>query len=115
MRWFRAMLNALRLAQGWKAPTPEIGRDLPSNYAEGEKVFDARVKASFPIGMSVEALLAELRRQGFGLLPEAGLDSVSDATFYRDELVCLTLWSVRWHASGGCVTEIWGVYGCRAP
>jgi hypothetical protein len=95
---------------------PEIGRDLSSNYADGKKVFEARLKARFPVGTSEQALLDELRRQGFERLPDhPGLGDFKSATFCRNELIFRTIWSVSWRSEGGRILEILGVYGCIAP
>jgi hypothetical protein len=96
-----------------KPAEPQIGRDLPSTYAEGEQVFDRRVKVRFPAGTSEQSVIAELHRQGFRLLPTR--EGVRDATFIRDEWIFQTIWSVRWRAKDGRIQEIWGVYGGRAP
>ena len=93
--------------------TPEIGRDLPAEYADGTRVFDQRVKQRFPLGSSEQAMVEELERQGFRR--SAAFSGVEDATFTRDELITETLWSVRWRAQAGRITEIWGVYGVTAP
>lgn len=98
----------------WLYPrTPPIGRDLPSNYAEGERVFDERVKAEFPIGSSEAVLIKELHRQGFSvdLAPKwAG----AGATITKG-LITKTIWSVRWRAKADRIQEIWGIYGAIAP
>ena len=97
----------------WPYPrTPTLGRGLPSNYAEGEKVFDRRVKARFPKGMLEADLVAELRDQGFSV----GRDSADckSATKPRG-IIFRTLWSVRWRARADRVEEVWGVYGVIAP
>ena len=76
-------------------------------------MFTARV--GFPVGMSEQRLRAELRRQGFELLAGQFPGDVNVATFYRNELISRTIWSIRWRATGGRVVEIWGVYGVQAP
>jgi len=96
-----------------KSDVPDLGRDLPPNFSDGERVFDQRVKARFPIGMSESELIAELQREGFDLRPS--VDDVQDASFVRSQLIFQTIWSVRWRATAGAVSEVWGVYGGRAP
>ena len=91
---------------------PALGRDLPSNYAEAEKVFDERVKAEFPVGMSEDRLVAELRKLGFRCNPDQ--PACKSATVTRG-LVFRHLWSVRWRASNDQVDDVWGVYGVIAP
>ena len=95
----------------WPFPrVPDLGRNLPSNYAEGEKVFDERVKARFPLGMSEAHLLERLRSDGF-YLDGANFKS---ATVTRG-LIFKNLWSVRWRVKAGQIEDIWGVYGVVAP
>ena len=97
----------------WPFPrTPALGRDLPANYVEAERVFDRRVKERFPRGTSEDTLKAEVLKQGFKLLP--AYSNTQDATAYRGWII-KRLWSVRWRAERGLITEIWGVYGSRAP
>ena len=97
----------------WPYPiAPELGRGLPSNYVEGEKVFDERVKARFPTGMREADLVAELRNQGFSMGrggPEFKSASKSRGIIFR------TLWSVRWQAEADRIEKVWGVYGVIAP
>jgi hypothetical protein len=102
------------LLSGCNPVRPEIGRDLPEDVTQAERIFDARVKARFPVGTDERRLLSELQRQGFRPSPNFG-DGIRDASFYRDEFVTKTVWSVRWRANAGHVVEIWGVYGILAP
>jgi hypothetical protein len=85
---------------------------LPSKYVEGTKVFDERVKARFPIGMSEVNLIQELRNQGFSI--DRKYFDHESATITRG-LVLRTIWSVRWRAKAGRVEEVWGIYGVIAP
>ena len=95
-------------------PTPALGRGLPSNYVEGEKVFDERVKAKFPIGMSEAHLLEELRTQGFSVRSDPERADFKTATVTRG-LIFRNLWSVRWRARADQIEDVWGVYGVIAP
>jgi hypothetical protein len=94
------------------SPIPEIGRDLPSNYLEGERVFDARLKAKFPVGTDAYALAEELKRQGFLVRNEAEGGS---ATFSDKRFPVSSVWNVGWEIKEGRITRIWGVYGGRGP
>ncbi len=99
----------------WPYPrTPELGRDLPSNFDEGERMFDRRVKAQFPVGSLEAEVVDQLRRQGFRLNPAPPLDSCKSASI-RQGFVIQKLWSVRWRATDARIDEIWGVYGAIAP
>ena len=94
--------------------TPALGRGIPSNYAEGEKVFDARVKAKFPTGTSEARLVEELQNQGFVVRTSTHITDCRSATITRG-LIFKHLWSVRWRAREGQIDEVWGVYGVIAP
>ena len=99
----------------WPYPrTPLLGRDLPSNFDEGERVFDQRVKAQFPVGIAESEVVDHLLRQGFRMNPASPLDRCGSASI-RQGLVIQKLWSVRWRATEGRIDEIWGVYGAIAP
>lgn len=100
-----ALCGALS-ACGPKAP--EIGRGLPSKYADAEPIFDQRVRAAFPVGTAESSLIDALKKQGFEILPRQG--DVHDATF-RSGWIVGSMWSVRWRVADNRVTEIWGVYG----
>jgi hypothetical protein len=91
---------------------PELAAGLPPGLPEGEVAFDARVKQRFPPGTPEDDLKAELRRQGFRLLPE--YRGVHDGTLYRGWIV-KTLWSVRRKSRHGRVPDSWGVFGFKAP
>lgn len=99
----------------WPYPrTPALGRNLPSNYAEGEKVFDARVKARFPKGMPEGDLVRDLRSEGFALSAPAHEADCFSGTIARG-LIFRRIWSVRWRARADRIEDVWGVYGVIAP
>ncbi len=99
----------------WSYPRkPAFARDLPSNYAEGERVFDKRVKATFPTGMCEDDLVGELRRKGFSIKGPANEADCHSATITRG-LIFRQFWSVRWQAKAGQIEDVWGVYGVIAP
>ena len=99
----------------WPYPRkPFLGRGLPSSYAEGEEVFDMRVKAKFPIGMSEAQLVEELRKQGFSTGSMSKATDWKAATITRG-VILRTIWSVRWRAPAGRIEEVLGVYGVIAP
>ena len=101
---------------GWKG-LPELARDLSSDVRQAGPLFDRRVKEQYPVGMSADALLTELKTNGFRLVGESHDERgvVRDATFYRRRFPFATLWSVRWRESAGKIEEIWGVYGVIGP
>ena len=114
MQWQLLFAIPLALLAACK-PVPEIGRNLPSNYAQANAVFDKRVRTRFPVGTDETRLSEELNRQGFDLLPHHLDDGVRDATFIKSEGPFETIWSVRWRVSNSKVSEIWGVHGARTP
>ena len=91
---------------------PKLARDLPRDYASGEREFDRRVKQLFPIGSSEAGLIKHLRSNGFSIRETK--EGFCSASLVRG-LVIKTLWSARWRAEDGQITEIWGVYGAIAP
>ena len=94
------------------AQIPEIARDLPATYTEGEQLFDARVKARFPVGIAETAIIKELERQGFSI--NEGSHGPF-ATFIEKKLIVSNVWNVGWEAESGTISEVWGVYGGRGP
>jgi hypothetical protein len=91
---------------------PQLARDLPSTYTEGEKVFDARLKAKFPPGTDEDKLVEALSGDGFKILvsPTGRFATFSDGRF-----PVASVWNIGWKTDAGKVTEIWGVYGGRGP
>ena len=115
-RFVLAGLAAPMLAGcGAEPQLPEIARGLPSNYAEGEAIFDARLKSRFPVGTQEEKLVNELSRQGFPIPPVRDSQGNAYSEFTRSDFIFQTIWSVRWRAEDGRIAEIWGVYGGRGP
>lgn len=85
---------------------------MPATYVEGEKVFDARLKAHFPVGTEESAVVEELGRQGFSINEGP---SGRFATFVVKRLVVSNVWNVGWEADNGTISKVWGVYGGRGP
>jgi hypothetical protein len=111
-RW---MVAALKLLKPVRVPELVIG--LPTNFRAGTEEITRRLNARFPPGSSEERLITELARQGFEPDPSTeGVDGICHSrTFYRRELIFVTLWSVRWRSHQGKIASIFGVYGQRAP
>ena len=106
-----AFTTACGVASG-AAGVPEIARDLPATYAEGEKIFDSRLKARFPVGTSETDIVEELKRQGFSI--NEGPNG-RFATFIEKRLVVSNVWNVGWEADNGTLSKVWGIYGGRGP
>ena len=111
MRFSALFLAALSLA-ACCARVPEIARDLPTNYAAGEKVFDARLKAKFPAGADVRTLAGTLEAQGFTVRTD---DRGGHASFNDKRFPVANVWNIGWDAKDGKMTQIWGIYGGRGP
>lgn len=77
-------------------------------------MFDERVKAQFPVGMSEALLVDQLRNQGFSV-NSGGFESALRSASVTKGIVIKTRWSVRWYASADRIEDIWGVYGAIAP
>ena len=91
---------------GWAVTVPEIAQDLPANWVEGDREFDARVKAAFPREMPVADLIAELREQGFTIN-----EGRRTASFEKNQLPCVTTWFVIWQQENDKIKDIRGQYG----
>ena len=99
----------------WPYPRrPRLGHDLPRTFSEGERVFDQRVKAQFPIGSSERAMVDHLRGQGFSV-EAVPFHEGWRATDVRRGIIIQTLWSVRWRATDNRIEEVVGIYGAIAP
>jgi hypothetical protein len=71
----------------------------------GERQFDARIKSRFALGTPEEQLPEELRSQGFEISP-----SYEQADYTRpDGWFCQSVWSVRWRATTGKLTDVRGL------
>jgi hypothetical protein len=94
-------------------PPPRIGRDLPSAFAEARPAFDKRVKEHFPIGSNEDSLLSELRQESFKIdSTNVSPDQHSAAaTFTAHQIVCKSMWVIRWTSDRGKIAAIAGDYG----
>jgi predicted small lipoprotein YifL len=103
-------------ACGSVAPTslPPIADKLPSDVRDAEPEFDRRVKAAYPVGSHEENAVAGLRRAGFEVSSRAS-DGYRSADIKRGDAICQTIWSVRWKAVAGRMSEVFGVDGFRCP
>ena len=111
MRTLALILPLLALL-GCGRPVPELGRDLPANYAEGERLFNARLQARFPSGSDAGTVAETLRQQGFTVQQTA---AGGRATFSDGQIPVASVWTIGWDAADGRLTRIWGVYGGRGP
>ena len=93
---------------------PPIADKLPPDVRDAEPEFDRRVQAAFPVGASEQQTVSSLKETGFQISP-AGSDGYASADLKRGNMVCQTIWSVRWKADAGTIREIFGVYGHRCP
>lgn len=91
---------------------PVIGRDLPATYAEGEKVFDARIKAHYPVGGDPKIMANDLRRQGFEVLET---ESGGSAHFSDKGFPIASIWSVGWDIEAGKLSNVWGILVAAGP
>lgn len=85
---------------------PELGRNLPSGFAEADAEFARRVTAAFPLPIPENDLVSQLSRQGFNIHFDK-----SAATFKTDQFPCNKLWRIGWNASDGLVTNLTAKYG----
>jgi hypothetical protein len=97
--------------------TPPLASNLSANFADGEREFDRRIQARFPVGSSAAEIALELIRQGFKPTPERG-DSASTRvySFHKGAFPCDLVWNIVWREdSNGKVTATKGVYGAICP
>ncbi len=75
--------------------SPEIGRNLSSNFEVANKEFLDRVHRVFPTGTSGERIQRELSRQGFRLIQEK--NGEWHAQFSKPGFPCMVDWIISWH------------------
>ena len=106
------LCSALAVA-GCQGAPPPLGAGLPGGtWATVSQVFDARVKARFPVGSSESSMLLELGRQKFLLSLPLTVGARYSVTAVRDVpgFPCRRHWSVTWSTHSGLITDIAGSY-----
>jgi hypothetical protein len=98
---------------------PLIGKGLPSNFQEADGVFNARVKARFPIGSAESDLLKELETERFKVSRiERSPNSPFDHLASHEGgfgLVCNLDWNIVWTSDGGKISGLKGTYYETCP
>ena len=87
---------------------------LPADVGQAQKVFDRRVKAAFAVGADEEGVVDGLARKTFQI-DRLSPDGLRMATLTKADGICQKIWSVRWTAKAGKISQIWGVYGLACP
>jgi hypothetical protein len=93
-------------------PLPELARNLPSPFSEGNSVFNDRVKNKFSGTQKEAVIVEELRKEGFTIID--GVDEVGRrrAVLMGSKFPCTLRWEVSWFVSkDGIVSDIIGDYG----
>ena len=93
---------------------PPIADGLPPDGRGAEMLFDQRVKSAFPLGSRESDVVSALAKDGFAISPPSA-DGFRTADLKRGDLICQTIWSVRWVAKAGVIREVFGIYGSRCP
>ena len=83
--------------------SPEIGRNLPSNYEMANREFLDRAQQKFPTGTTVENIQQELSRQGFQVKQEK--DGKRYAEFLRPGFPCQVSWIISWRNGADGIVE----------
>jgi len=109
-----ALLLSTSCSGDTRLPLPPLADGLSADVRQANAVFDQRVKTAFPVGSRESDMVATLASQGFEIGPPLP-DTRRGADLIRRGGICQTLWSVRWQATGGTITDIFGVYGLRCP
>ena len=94
-------------ASDWSLPS--IAQGMDSTFSKGDEQFKKRVQLRYPVGSSEKRLIADLQSQGFAADIRPG--DLSSADLKRFIGCGDKVWSVRWRAKGGRLTEVFGVYG----
>lgn len=93
---------------------PAIGRNLPSDPAQAQRVFDQRVRQRYPIGSSEAALIDDMRVEGFGIATnsQSPPDRFSKFAIQCGYISIATThgWEIEWSAANGRLTDIAGVF-----
>lgn len=93
---------------------PAIADGLPADGRGAEMLFDKRVKSAFPLGSRESDVMSALAGDGFAISPPSA-DGFRTADLKRGNLICQTIWSVRWTAKAGVIRALFGIYGSRCP
>ena len=89
---------------------PAIVATLPGDEAQFSREFDDRIRDSFPVGTSEDALLDYLAREDF--TPEwRRRDDANASVFTWNGLICSKIIRVSWRAdAAGVLTAVNGAY-----
>ncbi|WP_170516605.1 hypothetical protein [Ruegeria atlantica] len=91
----------------WPEPElPELARDLPASFEEGQEQFRTRVAGAIAVPLPEAELIELLTEQGFSVNEGSRVASVT-----RGSLVCNVHWRIRWNAQAETVHEITASYG----
>lgn len=87
---------------------PPLARGLPAKFADGDRVFKARIDHDYPVGSDERRLVADLAAQGFTI--DASL-SESSASLRRFMGCGTKVWRVDWRADRKKLTHVFAIYG----
>ena len=95
----------------WES-SPAIGKGLPGNIADAQRVFDDRIRARFPVGSPESDLKSVLAAQEFKLDPGAGVATRIGGLNFP----CDTRWIVVWKGDAQHrLAQVSGRYGLICP
>ncbi len=97
----------------YEHPPVPLTRGLNGEWTTISKVFDERVRRSFPVGTPEKTLAKSLVAQGFRQADWGGQTGVEhEAVRREDSLVCNVAARVYWRSDGaGRLQEVHGTYG----
>jgi hypothetical protein len=102
---------ATALLSGCYATVPPIAQGGPRDVALVTPYFDDQVKQRFPVGSDVKQLRAELDRESFRIRetndPHLGYQYIAT---YQHSGACKAVWTVRWNADQGKITNTTATY-----
>lgn len=93
-------------------PLPELARDLPSKFTEGNSVFNDRVQNKFGGNQKETAIVEELRKEGFTIFDGVNEAGRRQAILKGGNFVCNLRWEVSWLVDkDGMISDLVGKYG----
>ena len=93
-------------------PLPDLARDLPSKFTEGNSVFNDRVQNKFGRTQKEIEVVEELRKEGFMII--AGINDAGrrQAILEGNRFPCSLRWEVSWLVDkNGMISDLAGKYG----
>ena len=93
-------------------PLPELARNLPSKFTEGNSVFNDRIQNKFGGVKNETEIFSELRKEGFMIIDGVNAAGRRQAVLYGSKFPCSLRWEVSWLVDkDGVISDLAGKYG----